>query len=170
MGEVCCGPTPSVFCWGESLEKLNQRKQNKQITTPFQTLTTEWAVSQDFCKLRCKERSFQSSEEHWPSRVLVGRRGGRDRGASTRDSNGGANAGGQEAGLTGSRAGTRPTSGGRSGSVLVIWPVASQAAPGVWKASGTSVASIGSSGYNLITTEGNWSEFNCPKTYRSHLN
>lgn len=31
----------------------------------------------------------------------------------------------------------------------------SEAAPGVWKASGPSMASIGNSGYNLIRTEGN---------------
>ena len=40
-------------------------------------------------------------------------RGDRDCGTSTRDSNGGANTGGQKAGLVGSRAGTKPISRGR---------------------------------------------------------
>lgn len=89
---------------------------------------------------------------------------------NTRDSSGSTNIGGHKSGLAGSRAGTRPISVGRSSSVLVIRPVPSQEAPGAWKVSGTSVASTGSSGYNLIRTEGNLSELNCPETYRSDLN
>lgn len=68
MGELCCGPTSFVcLLSGERPEKLNKTKENevsKLQQLPILLLPNELFLSQDFYKIKRKERFFYSSEEY----------------------------------------------------------------------------------------------------------